>query len=28
VSGDLIVVADPYWVSGKAIGTTHGTPYA
>ena len=28
VSGDLIVVADPYWVPGKTIGTTHGTPYA
>jgi predicted AlkP superfamily pyrophosphatase or phosphodiesterase len=28
VSGDLIVVSDPYWVPGRTTGTTHGTPYA
>lgn len=28
VSGDVIMVADPYWVSGRLTGATHGTPYA
>ena len=28
VSGELIMVADPYWVPGRATGATHGTPYA
>ena len=28
VSGELITVADPYWVPGRLIGATHGTPYA
>jgi predicted AlkP superfamily pyrophosphatase or phosphodiesterase len=28
VSGDVVLVLDPYWVPGKLVGTTHGTPYA
>jgi predicted AlkP superfamily pyrophosphatase or phosphodiesterase len=28
LSGDLVLVSDPYWVPGKLSGTTHGTPYA
>ncbi len=28
VSGELITVADPYWVPGRMTGATHGTPYA
>lgn len=28
VSGELITVADPYWVPGRQTGATHGTPYA
>jgi predicted AlkP superfamily pyrophosphatase or phosphodiesterase len=28
VSGDLVVVSDPYWVPGRLTGATHGTPYA
>ncbi len=28
VSGDVIVVPDPYWVPGRITGTTHGSPYA
>jgi predicted AlkP superfamily pyrophosphatase or phosphodiesterase len=27
VSGDVVLVADPYWVPGRLTGTTHGTPY-
>ena len=28
VSGDLVLVSDPFWVPGQLIGTTHGSPYA
>jgi predicted AlkP superfamily pyrophosphatase or phosphodiesterase len=28
VSGDVIVVPDPFWVPGRLTGTTHGSPYA
>lgn len=28
VSGDLVLVPDPFWVSGRTTGTTHGSPYA
>ncbi|HVT58613.1 MAG TPA: alkaline phosphatase family protein [Thermoanaerobaculia bacterium] len=28
VSGDLVLVSDPFWVPGKLTGTAHGTPYA
>jgi len=28
VSGDVVLVSDPYWVPGQLTGTTHGTPYA
>lgn len=28
VSGELITVADPYWVPARVKGATHGTPYA
>ena len=28
VSGELIMVSDPYWVPGRTTGATHGTPYA
>lgn len=28
VSGDLVLVSEPYWVPGKLAGTTHGSPYA
>lgn len=28
VSGDVVLVSDPFWVPGQLTGTTHGTPYA
>ncbi len=28
VSGELVMVSDPYWVPGRSTGATHGTPYA
>jgi predicted AlkP superfamily pyrophosphatase or phosphodiesterase len=28
VSGDVVLVSEPFWVPGKLSGTTHGTPYA
>ncbi|HEV8579973.1 MAG TPA: alkaline phosphatase family protein [Thermoanaerobaculia bacterium] len=28
VSGDLVLVSDPFWVPGRTTGATHGTPYA
>ncbi|HEV7669712.1 MAG TPA: alkaline phosphatase family protein [Thermoanaerobaculia bacterium] len=28
VSGELVMVSDPYWVPGRTTGATHGTPYA
>src|ERR1044071_7472263 len=28
VSGEVVLVADPYWVPGRLKGTTHGSPYA
>jgi predicted AlkP superfamily pyrophosphatase or phosphodiesterase len=28
VSGDVVVVSDPFWMPGSIVGTTHGTPYA
>ncbi len=28
VSGDIVLVSDPFWVPGRLTGTTHGTPYA
>jgi len=28
VSGDMVVVSEPFWVPGKLSGTTHGSPYA
>lgn len=28
LSGDLVLVSDPFWVPGKLSGTTHGSPYA
>lgn len=28
VSGDVVLVSDPFWVPGKLTGTTHGSPYA
>ncbi len=28
LSGDVVVVAEPFWVPGKLSGTTHGSPYA
>ncbi len=28
VSGELILVPDPYWVPGRLTGATHGAPYA
>ncbi|HEX2224972.1 MAG TPA: alkaline phosphatase family protein [Thermoanaerobaculia bacterium] len=27
VSGDVMIVTDPFWMSGGATGTTHGSPY-
>src|SRR5690606_22462420 len=27
VSGDVMIVADPFWMSGGGTGTTHGSPY-
>jgi predicted AlkP superfamily pyrophosphatase or phosphodiesterase len=28
LSGDLVLVAEPFWVPGTLSGTTHGSPYA
>jgi predicted AlkP superfamily pyrophosphatase or phosphodiesterase len=28
VSGDVVLVSEPFWVPGKLSGTTHGSPYA
>jgi predicted AlkP superfamily pyrophosphatase or phosphodiesterase len=28
LSGDVVLVAEPFWVPGKLSGTTHGSPYA
>jgi predicted AlkP superfamily pyrophosphatase or phosphodiesterase len=28
VSGDVVLVSDPFWVPGTLSGTTHGSPYA
>jgi predicted AlkP superfamily pyrophosphatase or phosphodiesterase len=28
LSGDVVVVSEPFWVPGKLSGTTHGSPYA
>jgi predicted AlkP superfamily pyrophosphatase or phosphodiesterase len=28
VSGDMVLVSEPFWVPGKLSGTTHGSPYA
>jgi predicted AlkP superfamily pyrophosphatase or phosphodiesterase len=28
VSGDVVLVSEPFWMPGRATGTTHGTPYA
>jgi arylsulfatase A-like enzyme len=28
LSGDVVLVSDPFWVPGTLIGTTHGSPYA
>jgi predicted AlkP superfamily pyrophosphatase or phosphodiesterase len=28
LSGDVVLVSEPFWVPGKLSGTTHGTPYA
>jgi len=28
LSGDVVLVSEPFWVPGKLTGTTHGTPYA
>jgi predicted AlkP superfamily pyrophosphatase or phosphodiesterase len=28
VSGDVVLVSEPYWMPGGLAGTTHGTPYA
>jgi hypothetical protein len=27
VSGDVVIVADPFWMPGGGTGTTHGSPY-
>jgi predicted AlkP superfamily pyrophosphatase or phosphodiesterase len=28
VSGDVVLIPDPYWMPGSDRGTTHGSPYA
>ncbi|HEY6324287.1 MAG TPA: alkaline phosphatase family protein [Thermoanaerobaculia bacterium] len=28
LSGDVVLVSEPFWVPGKLSGTTHGSPYA
>ncbi len=28
VSGDVVIVTDPFWMPGGATGTTHGSPYS
>jgi predicted AlkP superfamily pyrophosphatase or phosphodiesterase len=28
VSGDVVLVSEPFWMPGKLTGTTHGSPYA
>ena len=28
LSGDVVLVSDPFWVPGTLSGTTHGSPYA
>ncbi len=28
VSGDVVLVTDPFWMPGSLTGTTHGSPYA
>ncbi len=28
LSGDVVLVSEPFWVPGKLSGATHGTPYA
>ncbi len=28
VSGDVVLITDPFWMPGKGRGTTHGSPYS